>query len=124
VSGNRQGEAFTGARITGDTALCQDRLNKEHTNILVKPTRLDEVDWASRTRMARLARAEVFAPDEIAIVHMVDRVVRRCFLLGNDSVTGNNDDHRKNWIEEQLRRMATGFGIDLLFFPFCRITFI
>jgi hypothetical protein len=66
--------------------------------------------------MARLARAEVFAPDEIAIVHVMNRVVRRCFLLGNDPVTGNDYDHRKTWIEEQLRRMAGCFGIDLLCF--------
>ena len=39
--------------------------------------------------MARLARAEVFAPDEVAIVHVMNRVVRRCFLLGTDSVTGS-----------------------------------
>ena len=31
--------------------------------------------------MARLARVEVFAPDEVAIVHVMNRVVRRCFLL-------------------------------------------
>ena len=66
--------------------------------------------------MARLARVEVFSPDEIAIVHVMNRVVRRCFLLGNDPVTGNNYDHRKIWIEEQLQRLAACFGIDLLFF--------
>ena len=38
--------------------------------------------------MARLARVEVFSPDEVAIVHVMNRVVRRCFLLGNDPVTG------------------------------------
>jgi hypothetical protein len=63
-----------------------------------------------------MARAEVFAPDEIAVVHVMNRVVRRCFLLGNDPVTGNNYDHRRTWIEEQLRRMAACFGIDLLCF--------
>jgi hypothetical protein len=64
--------------------------------------------------MARLARAEVFSPDEIAIVHVINRVVRRCFLLGNDPITGKNFDHRKRWIEELLERMAANFGIDLL----------
>ena len=44
--------------------------------------------------MARLARAALFAPDEIAIVHVVNRVVRRCFLLGDDPLTGRNCDHR------------------------------
>ena len=66
--------------------------------------------------MARLARVEIFSPDEVAIVHVMNRVVRRCFLLGNDPVTGNNYDHRKVWIEEQLQRLAACFGIDLLCF--------
>ena len=66
--------------------------------------------------MARLARSEVFAPDEVAIVHVMNRVVRRCFLLGADAVTGKNYDHRKVWIEQQLTRLAGCFGIDLLGF--------
>jgi len=66
--------------------------------------------------MARLARAELFAPDEVAIVHVMNRVVRRCFLLGSDPLTGKNYDHRKPWIEDELRRLAGGFGIDLLGF--------
>lgn len=66
--------------------------------------------------MPRLARAEVFAPDEVAVVHVMNRVVRRCFLLGTDSVTGKNFDHRKIWIEELLEKQAAAFGIDLLGF--------
>lgn len=64
--------------------------------------------------MARLARVEIFTPDEIAIVHVMNRTVRRCFLLGNDPVTGNNYDHRKVWLDEELKRLAAQFGIDLL----------
>ena len=64
--------------------------------------------------MARMARAEVFAPDEVAVVHVMNRVVRRCYLLGNDPVSGKNYDHRKVMIELQLQRLA--FGIDLLGF--------
>ena len=66
--------------------------------------------------MARLARVEVFASGEIAAVHVMTRVVRRCFLMGRDEVTGKNYDHRKEWIEVQLRRFAAQFGIDLLTF--------
>ena len=66
--------------------------------------------------MARLARAEFFAHDEIAIVHVMNRVVRRCFLIGDDPVSGKNYDHRKVWIEDDLRRLAAQFGIDLLGF--------
>ncbi|MDA1230918.1 MAG: hypothetical protein O2856_09100 [Planctomycetota bacterium] len=64
--------------------------------------------------MARLARVEVFAADEIAIVHVMNRTVRRCFLLGDDPVSGKNFDHRKLWLDEQLIHQARHFGIDLL----------
>ena len=64
--------------------------------------------------MARMPRNEVFSPDEVAIVHVVNRVVRRCFLLGDDPVTGKNYDHRKEWIEGLFRHFAACFGIDLL----------
>ena len=66
--------------------------------------------------MGRLSRAEVFDASEVAICHVFARVVRRCFLLGNDPVTGKNYDHRKVWIEQQLQRLAANFGIDLLRF--------
>ena len=59
--------------------------------------------------MARMARAEVFSADEVAIVHVMNRVVRRCFLLGTDSVTGKNYDHRKVWIEDLLKQFAGAF---------------
>ncbi len=64
--------------------------------------------------MARLARVEVFAADEIAIVHVMNRTVRRCFLLGDDPFSGKNFDHRKVWLDEQLIHQARHFGIDLL----------
>ncbi len=66
--------------------------------------------------MARLARAEVFDPKEVAILHICARVVRRCFLFGIDPFTGKNHDHRKVWIEDQLKLLAANFGIDLLAF--------
>jgi hypothetical protein len=66
--------------------------------------------------MARLARAEVFDPKEVAILHICARVVRKCFLFGIDPFTGKNHDHRKVWIEEQLKLLAANFGIDLLGF--------
>ncbi|MFG0262973.1 MAG: transposase [Novipirellula sp. JB048] len=64
--------------------------------------------------MVRLARSEVFDPDEIAIAHTCNRTVRRCFLMGDDPVSGKNFDHRKEWIEQRLIQFAAAFGIDLL----------
>ena len=60
--------------------------------------------------MARIARVEVFAPDEIAIVHVLNRTVRRCFLLGDDPITGKNFDHRKAWLETELQSLAKFMG--------------
>jgi hypothetical protein len=36
--------------------------------------------------MARMVRAEVCAPDEVAVVHVMNRVVRRCYLLSDHPV--------------------------------------
>ena len=56
--------------------------------------------------MARLARVEVFAADEIAIIHVMNPTVCRCFLLGDDSGSGKNFNHRKLWIDKQLIHLA------------------
>ena len=64
--------------------------------------------------MGRLARVEQFSPDEVAIVHVVNRAVRRCFLMGQDQLTGRNYDHRKQWIERRMEHLAAYLGIDLL----------
>ena len=64
--------------------------------------------------MARLARVEVFAADEIAVVHVMNRTVRRCFLFGSDNVTRRNYDHRKQWLDDLLVQLAKYFAIDLL----------
>ncbi|MEZ6136733.1 MAG: hypothetical protein R3C53_17695 [Pirellulaceae bacterium] len=64
--------------------------------------------------MVQFAREELFSPDEIACVHVMNRAVRRCFLLGDDPVTGKNFDHRKVWMEKKLAVHAANFGIDLL----------
>jgi hypothetical protein len=55
-------------------------------------------------------------PREIQVFHVLNRTVRRCWLFGQDPITGVNYDHRKVWIEERLRYFAALFGIDLLAF--------
>jgi len=66
--------------------------------------------------MARLARCEIFDPREVTVVHVMTRVCRLCFLLGNDPVSGKSFDHRKGWIENELKRLAATMGIDVLAF--------
>jgi len=64
--------------------------------------------------MVRLARAELFDPSEVAILHVIGRLTRRCFLFGFDPVSRKNLDHRKVWIGEQLKTQASNLGFDLL----------
>ncbi len=64
--------------------------------------------------MARSPNSEIFSPDTIDIVHVCNRVVRRAFLLGDDSVSQKNYDHRKEWIEQLIERFARFFGLDVL----------
>jgi len=53
----------------------------------------------------------LFDPSEVAILHVIGRVTRRCFIFGFDPVSGKNLDHRKIWIEEQLKTQAANFGM-------------
>ena len=64
--------------------------------------------------MVRKSRGEVVDPTEVQVFHVLNRTVRRCWLFGEDPLTGINYDHRKEWIEERLRHFASQFGIDLL----------
>ena len=64
--------------------------------------------------MCRLSRYELFKSDEMAIVHVMNRTVRRCLLMGQDSITGKNYDYRKDWIEQRMEYLAKYFGIDVL----------
>ncbi|TWU41614.1 hypothetical protein Q31b_30650 [Novipirellula aureliae] len=66
--------------------------------------------------MVRLARSEVFDPHEVVVAHLYNRTCRRCFLMGNDQVSGKNFDHRKIWIEKYLQQFAKCFSVDLLAF--------
>ncbi|MEI7700715.1 MAG: hypothetical protein WCK86_13030 [Planctomycetia bacterium] len=64
--------------------------------------------------MGRTIRRHLFSPDETAIVHVMNRTTRRCYLFGNDPLSGKNYDHRKGWFEKRLQLLASLFGIDLL----------
>jgi len=66
--------------------------------------------------MARLARAELVDPAEVAVFHCINRCVRRAYLCGQDPLTGQDYSHRKAWLERRLRFLAGQVGIDVLGF--------
>ena len=64
--------------------------------------------------MPRLARGEYLDPQEVQVVHAVQRCVRRAFLCGDDPFSGQCYEHRRHWIRARIEFLASVFGIDCL----------
>ena len=64
--------------------------------------------------MARLARREMIDPSGVQVCHAIRRCVRRAFLCGDDPVSGESYEHRRQWIRNRLEFLASVFGIDCL----------
>lgn len=59
-------------------------------------------------------RSEIFKPDEVGIYHCWNRIVRHEHLFGWDLVTGNDNGHRKDWVQARYRELAAVMAIDVL----------
>lgn len=64
--------------------------------------------------MGRPARREQFLPSEVAIVHAVQRCVRRACLAGVDPVSGKDHSLRREWIRRRMEALASVFAVDVL----------
>ena len=64
--------------------------------------------------MPRLARGEVIDPAQVQVVHCIQRCVRRAFLCGDDPLTGQSYEHRREWIRQRLEFLASVFAVDCL----------
>ena len=64
--------------------------------------------------MARPNRCEIVGEDEVAVLHVFSRCVRRAFLCGVDPLTGACYDHRKQFIQDRLETLAAVFAIDVM----------
>jgi len=49
------------------------------------------------------------------IFHCWTRCVRRAFLLGKDPLTGNDYNHRREWVVDRLQLLVSCFSIDVAF---------
>jgi len=64
--------------------------------------------------MPRPQRSEQFSPEEVCLVHSVQRCVRRAWLAGVDPVSGVDYSFRKEWIRRRMEALASVFAIDIL----------
>jgi len=51
--------------------------------------------------------------DATPYYHCVSRCVRRAFLCGEDMVSGQSYEHRRQWIEDKLLDLAAIFALDI-----------
>ena len=63
--------------------------------------------------MPTYARGQIVIEDTVGVYHCIARCVRRAFLCGTDSYTGQDYSHRKDWILDRLRELAGLFSIEV-----------
>ncbi|WDE00175.1 transposase [Thalassomonas actiniarum] len=59
------------------------------------------------------ARMHQVCLEETPYYHCICRCVRRAFLCGEDNSTGQNFDHRKQWLVDKIAQLASVFAIDI-----------
>ena len=58
-------------------------------------------------------RKQQISLEDTSYYHCMARCVRRAYLCGDDSFTGVNYDHRKQWIVSSLRFLSYIYAIDI-----------
>jgi REP element-mobilizing transposase RayT len=58
-------------------------------------------------------RASLISLSDTPYYHCVSRCVRRSFLCGVDTYSGQSYEHRRAWVEDRLLHLSTVFAIDV-----------
>ena len=59
-------------------------------------------------------RSQIVDFSEVGCYHCFSRCVRRAFLCGEDPYTEKNYDHRKGWLEQRLKFVASCMALDVI----------
>ncbi len=51
--------------------------------------------------------------EQAAHYHIVSRCVQQAYLFGTDPISGQNVDHRKQWVIDRMRELASCYAIDV-----------
>jgi REP element-mobilizing transposase RayT len=62
------------------------------------------------------ARKNIISLDATPYYHVTARCVRRAFLCGFDTVSGNSYGHRRQWIEDRILELSQIFAIEICAF--------
>lgn len=60
-----------------------------------------------------LPRKQLVAVEDTPYYHLVSRCVRRSSLCGVDPHSGRDYEHRRQWIEDRIRILASIFSIEI-----------
>lgn len=61
-------------------------------------------------------RSQLISLRDTPWYHCVSRCVRRAFLCGVDSRTGEDFEHRRDWVDKRIREVSAVFSIDVAAF--------
>ena len=61
-------------------------------------------------------RSHLIDSENGGFYHLISRCVRRAWLCGEDPLTGRSFDHRRQWIEDRMLKLAGCFTVELYAF--------
>lgn len=59
-----------------------------------------------------VARKHQICVDQTPFYHVVSRCVRQAFLCGQDDQSGRSFEHRRQWLVDRIKKVASVFAID------------
>ena len=60
-----------------------------------------------------VARSTLVSLDDTPFYHCIARCVRRAFLCGTDHYSGQDFNHRRQWLVDRLKQQAAVFAVDI-----------